>query len=84
MTCPIQQRTQPASGYLRAMTACLVLCGLTACTPTLEYGYKADVSALEELEVKTARKADVLLALGEPRGKGAAEFVKEVGRPRDI
>ena len=64
-------------GTIGAMTV------LSACV-TIDYGQSVDVSGLDNLEVKTSGKADVLLELGEPRGKGGAEFARQQGQPRDI
>jgi hypothetical protein len=60
---------------------CLVL--LIGCAPTLKYGSPPKVSSLESLKAGISTKADVLLALGEPRGKGAARF-SVIPTPREI
>ena len=53
----------------------LLLAGmLSACMPTIKYGVPPKVDNLEKLKVGSSSRADVLMALGEPRGRGAARF----------
>lgn len=47
---------------------------LVGCAPTIKYGSPPKVNYLETFKVSTSTKADVLLALGEPRGYGAARL----------
>lgn len=47
---------------------------LMGCAPTVKYGSPPKVSSLESLKAGVSTKADVLLILGEPRGKGALRF----------
>ena len=58
---------------------------LNACTATaVEFGNQPDVDRLDSLEIGISTPTDVLIALGEPRGEGAAEFNPQPGRPRRI
>lgn len=53
----------------------LVLYGmLSACTPTIKFGVQPKIEKLSSLRVGVSSRADILIALGEPRGKGAARF----------
>ncbi len=53
----------------------LLLCGmLSACMPTIKYGVQPKVDKLSTLKVGVSSRADILMALGEPRGRGAARF----------
>jgi hypothetical protein len=53
----------------------LLLAGmLSACMPTMKYGVSPKVDKLGKLKVGSSSRADVLMALGEPRGRGAARF----------
>jgi hypothetical protein len=56
---------------------------LSGCT-TIEFGNQPDTDRLDSLEIGVATQTDVLLALGQPRGEGAAEFNPQPGRPRRI
>jgi hypothetical protein len=69
---------------LPAAFTCTAILFLAGCIPTIEYGSRVDVAELDKLTVRQSGKPDVLLALGEPRGKGGAEFVKQQGQPREI
>lgn len=43
---------------------------LMGCTPTVKYGSPPRTDGLENLRRGVSSKADILLALGEPRGNG--------------
>ena len=62
---------------------CLATAFLAGCI-TVEYGVQPKTDELDGLVVRQSTQADVLLALGQPRGQGGAEFVAQAGRPRDI
>ena len=47
---------------------------LSACMPTVRFGVQPKVDKLGTLKVGISSRADVLMALGEPRGRGAARF----------
>ena len=68
---------------LRLLVTAAIIVLLPGCT-VLEFGSQPDVSRLDSLEVGVSTQADVLLALGQPRGEGAAEFNPQPGRPRRI
>ena len=65
----------------RSFLVFLVL--LMGCAPTLKYGSPPRVGNLASLDKGVSTKADVLLALGEPRGKGAVRF-SEAPSPWEI
>jgi hypothetical protein len=50
---------------------------------SLSYGARPRVDRLDQLTPGQSRAADVLLALGEPRGKGAAHLAPSIP-PRDV
>jgi hypothetical protein len=53
----------------------LLLCGmLLACMPTIKFGVQPKVDKLDTLKVGVSSKSDILMTLGEPRGRGAARF----------
>jgi len=53
----------------------LLLAGmLSACMPTMKYGVPPKVNNLNKLKVGSSSRVDVLMTLGEPRGRGAARF----------
>jgi hypothetical protein len=58
----------------RKLSFIVFLAILTGCAPTLKYGSPPKVTNLESLQKGISTKADVLMALGEPRGKGALRF----------
>lgn len=66
-----------------AAAVTLLLSGCTMMEP-IEFGYEPDFERLDSLEIGVSSKTDVLLALGQPRGEGAAEFNPQAGRPRHI
>ena len=69
---------------LASLTAViLLLSGCTVMEP-IEFGYQPNFERLDSLEIGISSKTDVLLALGQPRGEGAAEFNPQAGRPRRI
>jgi hypothetical protein len=78
------QRARLILRHLLTALTCIGAIWLAGCMPVMEYGSQVDVTALDKLEARQSSQADVLLALGEPRGKGGAEFVKQKGQPRDI
>jgi len=47
---------------------------------TLEYGVMPQTDRLDELSIGESRQGDVLLVLGQPRGKGAADVSPEHDR----
>ena len=47
---------------------------LSACAPTIKYGVPPKVDHLGNLKIGTSSRADILMALGEPRGRGATRF----------
>lgn len=58
----------------RLIGAFLVLLMLSACVTQAKYGVPPKVERLSGLKVGVSKQADVLMALGEPRGKGAARL----------
>lgn len=42
--------------------------------PTVKYGVSPKVDQLGKLKVGASKRADVLMTLGEPRGRGAHDF----------
>jgi hypothetical protein len=71
------------SGFLKSALICAAIATLAGCI-TIEYGADPNTGALDGLVARQSTQAEVLLALGEPRGKGGAEFAAQLGRPRDI
>ncbi|MGZ5055882.1 MAG: hypothetical protein ACXWAT_13210 [Methylobacter sp.] len=47
---------------------------LSACAPTVKYGVPPKVDRLGNLKVGSSSRADILMTLGEPRGRGATRF----------
>ena len=47
---------------------------LSACMPTIKIGVPPKVDRLHSLKVGKSTRSDVLMTLGEPRGRGAARF----------
>ena len=67
-----------------AIAASIALLGaLTGCMPTITYGVKPQTDRLDKLVAGQSSAADVLLTLGEPRGKGMAHLSRELP-PRDV
>lgn len=66
---------------VRTVTAVALTALLHACTVT--YGVKPQTDRLSQLLPKQSKAADVLLTLGEPRGKGVAHLSTELPS-RDI
>ena len=56
---------------------------LVGCAPTLRYGAPPKINQLGTLKPCISSKSDVLAALGEPRGHGAARL-SAVAAPREI
>lgn len=56
---------------------------LAGCTPKVRFGSPPKVNHLDTLNPGISNTADVLLALGEPRGHGTARFSATL-TPRDI
>ena len=56
---------------------------LVGCAPTLKYGSPPKVNQLGMLKPCMSNKSNVLAALGEPRGHGAARL-SSVAAPREI
>jgi hypothetical protein len=54
----------------------------TACTQSVTYGVKPQTDRLSTLVRGKSTAADVLLALGEPRGKGSARLAEEPNSAR--
>ena len=64
----------PRTRTARALVG-LVFAGLLmGCAPTIKYGSPPRTDRLETLRPGVSSTADVLLALGEPRGHGVARF----------
>ena len=82
-TARLFEHSRVLSQHLTVRLICLAMAVLSGCI-SIEYGVKPEMAALDELVVKQATQADVLLAMGEPRGEGGAEFAEQVGQPRDI
>lgn len=59
---------------VRAVAGIAFLGLLTGCAPTMKYGSLPRTDRLETLRPGVSSTADVLLALGEPRGHGVARF----------
>jgi hypothetical protein len=60
---------------IQCLIICLLMCGIiSACMPTIKFGVQPRVDQLSTLKVGASSQADILMALGEPRGKGAARF----------
>ena len=59
---------------VRAVVGMAFLGLLTGCAPTIKYGSPPRTDRLETLRPGVSSTADVLLALGEPRGHGVARF----------
>jgi len=60
---------------IRFLILGLLLAGfLSACSSTIKYGVPPKVDLLGSLKVGVSSRADVLMSLGEPRGRGAARF----------
>lgn len=59
---------------VRAVVGTAFLGLLMGCAPTMKYGSPPRTDRLETLRPGVSNTADVLLALGEPRGYGAARF----------
>lgn len=57
--------------------------GITGCVRAFEFGRMTRPAQLATLQVGLSTEADVLRALGEPRGRGAARLVGVEG-PRSI
>lgn len=57
---------------------------VTGCVPTVEFGAKPRTDSLQGLIIGESDKSDVVVALGEPRGNGGAEFARDAGKPREI
>jgi hypothetical protein len=67
-------------GRLAIVAAILATCG---CGTTLTAGRRPDVARLAGLSAGASTKADVVRALGPPKGAGRALFPQEE-RPRDL
>lgn len=66
------------------MTLSLLLCGLvTSACISLKYGSPLVTDGLEALQLGESERADVLLALGQPRGNGSVRLSQDP-EPRDI
>jgi outer membrane protein assembly factor BamE (lipoprotein component of BamABCDE complex) len=66
----------------RVVLAACALC-LGACASTVKFGSPPLIERLDSLRVGESTPADILLALGEPRGDGRTAFA-ELPEPRDI
>lgn len=71
----------------RARGASLVKCAVSALFAlmlggcmTLTYGVAPQTDRLDELSIGKSQRGDVLLVLGQPRGKGAADVSPRYGR----
>lgn len=47
---------------------------LSACSTTMKYGTPPKIDRLTSLKAGVSTRADVLMVLGEPRGRGATRF----------
>ena len=61
---------------------CMVASLLAGCM-TLQYGWQPPVERLQSLNPGVSTPADVLMALGEPRGRGMVRYIPEAA-PRNI
>ncbi len=64
----------PRTRTARALVGLTFAGLLMGCTPTVKYGSPPRTDGLENLRRGVSSMADVLLALGEPRGHGVARF----------
>lgn len=71
------------SGVATAAIGLILLSLLAGCAPTLKFGSPPMTDNLRTLKVGASTPADVLLALGQPRGDGAASFAVDPD-PRKI
>jgi hypothetical protein len=60
-----------------------MVAALSAGCMTLQYGWQAPVGLLKSLSPGISTSAEVLMALGEPRGRGIVRYTREVA-PRKI
>ncbi len=63
--------------------AFIVLVTATACVSSVEYGVKPKTDRLVRLQVGMSERAQILAALGPPRGKGVARLAG-LPEPREI
>ena len=61
----------------------LLATNISGCVPKIKYGSAPRVSQLGRLEAGVSVKADILLALGEPRGYGKLRLSPKIDK-RDI
>lgn len=66
-----------------AVLGLAVVALLVGCAPTVKFGSPPRTDHLDTLKVGASSKADVLLALGEPRGNGVTRLSAEA-TPRTI
>ena len=70
--------TPSPGGILARLVAMVALCcGLalvSACSTTMSFGSAPRIDGLEQLKIGISSAAEVLSALGEPRGRGLARF----------
>ncbi|SRR6266404_238560 len=59
------------NGAIVASVAAILLT-VSGCAPTVAYGVKPQTDRLSQFVPGQTKAADILLSLGEPRGKGAA------------
>ncbi len=72
----------------RAVSVAAVLTLLAACAQSIEFGSPPKIDRLADLTLGVSKKAEVQLALGEPRGHGVARLAdgalrRAVGRGTD-
>ncbi len=60
---------------VRFLTCLIAVIVLSACSTTIKYGIPPNVSSLNKLQQGVSTKTDVLLLLGEPRGKGNTRLI---------
>lgn len=82
------RRRLPRPSGLESLTQSwlIVLCmvaSLSAGCMTLQYGWQAPVDHLKALSLEISTPAEVLMALGEPRGHGIVRYTRDTA-PRKI
>lgn len=65
-----------------ALACALAMAGVQGCATRLEIGAPPSLARLAQLTPQVSSRNDVLLALGEPRGYGAAQLDAALGRQR--
>jgi len=84
---PEAMRRPPARiGILLVASLLLAACSLygTDASQTARYGFAPRIDRLQTLQKGVSTEADVLLALGEPSGRGAARLSPERAAPTQV